>query len=334
MKSDFRCFYVARENDVVTRRVTQRPMSELPDGDVTIAVQWSSLNYKDALAATGNPGVAPKLPHVPGIDAAGVVEAGTARFPTGTKVLVTGYDLGGKHWGGWAERIRVPEAWVVPLPESLSMRDAMILGTAGFTAAQCVRELVRNEVPINEKPILVTGASGGVGSLAVKLLSQLGYRVTAMTGKADAHQWLRGLGASEIASRDVLDTASTKPLLAARFSGGVDTVGGPTLVSLLKSIDVNGCVAACGMVGGDELQMSVFPFILRGVRLAGITSALCPMDERLNIWARLAGIWKPTDLDSLATEVSLDALAPQIDEILAGRIRGRVVVKVAEGIAP
>lgn len=327
MVSNFRCLYVTRQNDVVSRQVTRRPNTELPGGDVTIAVQWSSLNYKDALAATGNPGVAPKLPHVPGIDAAGVVEVGTDRLPEGTNVIVTGYDLGGKHWGGWAERIRVPEDWVVPLPDGLSMRDAMIIGTGGFTAAQCVRELVRNEVPQNGKPLLVTGATGGVGSLAVKLLSQLGYRVTAMTGKQDAHEWLRDLGASEIASREVLDTTSSKPLLPMSFSGGVDTVGGPALVSLLRSVDVNGCVAACGMVGGSELEMSVFPFILRGVRLAGITSALCPIDERLKVWEHLAGSWKLRDLDALATEVSLEELSPQIDRILAGKIRGRVVVK-------
>ncbi len=329
MKPNFRCLYVTRDNDAVSRRVTERPCTELPSGDVTIAVQWSSLNYKDALAATGNPGVAPNLPHVPGIDAAGIVETGTDRFPAGTKVIVTGYDLGGKHWGGWAERIRVPEAWVVPLPDSLSLREAMIIGTAGFTAAQCVGELVRNEVPQNEKPLLVTGATGGVGSLAVKLLSQLGYRVTAMTGKPDAHPWLRSLGASDIISRDELNTAPTRPLLSARFQGGVDTVGGQILVSLLKSVDVNGCVSACGMVGGSELDMSVFPFILRGVRLAGITSALCPMDERLKIWERLAGPWKLSELNSLATEVDLDDLSSQIDDILAGKIRGRVVVNVA-----
>lgn len=328
MKPNFRCLYVTRENDTVSRCVTERPCRELPRGDVTIAVHWSSLNYKDALAATGNPAIAPHLPHVPGIDAAGVVQTGTDRFPAGTKVIVTGYDLGGKHWGGWAEQIRVPEAWVVPLPDSLTLREAMMIGTAGFTAAQCVRELLRNEVPSDEKPLLVTGATGGVGSLAVKLLSQLGYRVTAMTGKQDAHGWLRSLGASDIISRQGLDPTSTRALFSARFQGGVDTVGGQTLVSLLKSIDVNGCVAACGMVGGNELDMSVFPFILRGVRLAGITSARCPMEERLKIWERLAGRWKPSDLDSLATEVSLGELAPKIDEILAGKIRGRVLVSV------
>lgn len=327
MKSNFRCLYVTRENDEVSCRLVDRPLRELPAGEVTIAVQWSSLNYKDALAATGNPGVAPNLPHVPGIDAAGVVEVGTDRFPAGTNVIVTGHDLGGKHWGGWAERIRVPEDWVVSLPNGLTLREAMIIGTAGFTAAQCVRELLRNEVPPNDKPVLVTGATGGVGSLTVKLLSQLGYRVTAMTGKQEAHEWLRSLGASEVASRDVLDTVASRPLLPVRFSGGVDTVGGPALKSLLKSVDVNGCVAACGMVGGSELNMSVFPFILRGVRLAGITSALCPMDERLRIWERLAGPWKLRDLDCVATEVSLDDLPPQIDRILGGKIRGRVVVK-------
>ncbi len=326
---EFRCIYVTRTDAGVSRTVTHRPVTELPAGDVTIAVHWSSLNYKDALAATGNPGVAPNLPHLPGIDAAGVVIAGGEHFSPGQRVIVTGYDLGGKHWGGWAEQIRVPHSWVVPLPETLSLRDAMVLGTAGFTAAQCVRELVRNEVPRDGKSIVVTGATGGVGSLAVMLLSRLGYRVTAVTGKADAASWLRSLGADEVIGRDQLDPTSTRPLLATRFAGAIDTVGGGTLVSLLKSTDIHGCVAACGMVGGTELPMSVFPFILRGVRLAGITSALCPMDERLKIWERLAGPWKLEGLDAVTTEVDLEALLPKIDEILAGQIRGRVVVNVS-----
>ena len=327
MTGDFRCLYVKNTEAGVVREVTRRPVTELPAGDVTIAVQWSSLNYKDALAATGNKGVAPTLPHVPGIDAAGVIIEGTDRFPVGQNVIVTGYDLGGRHWGGWAERIRVPESWIVPLPSSLSLRDAMILGTAGFTAAQCVRELVRNEVS-NELPIVVTGATGGVGSLAVKLLSKLGYRVTAVTGKPAATDWLMKLGADAILDRSEMDLNSTRPMLSTAYSGAVDTVGGSALTWLLKSIDVNGCVAACGMVGGTELDMTVFPFILRGVRLAGITSALCPMDERLKIWERLAGPWKLNNLDDLATEVDLESLSPAIEEILAGKIRGRVLVKI------
>ncbi len=327
MPNDFRCMLVRETESGIMHEVTRRPVSELPAGDVTIAVQWSSLNYKDALAATGNKGVAPNLPHVPGIDAAGVVTEGTDEFPVGQNVIVTGYDLGGKHWGGLAETIRVPESWVVPLPDSLSLRDAMILGTAGFTAAQCVRELMRNEVS-NELPIVVTGATGGVGSLAVKLLRKLGYRVTAVTGKPDAKGWLMKLGADAILDRAKMDLNSTRPMLSTAFSGAVDTVGGATLSWLLKSTDVNGCVAACGMVGGTELDMTVFPFILRGVRLAGITSALCPMDERLKIWQRLSGPWKLENLDDLATEVDLESLSPAIEEILAGRVRGRVVVRI------
>jgi acrylyl-CoA reductase (NADPH) len=327
MSASFKCLYVTETEIGAVREVTRRPTSELPSGDVTIAVTWSSLNYKDALAATGNKGVAPRLPHVPGIDAAGVIIEGTDRFPVGQKIIVTGYDLGGKHWGGWSDTIRVPESWVVPLPNALSLRDAMILGTAGFTAAQCVRELLRNEVS-KQLPIVVTGATGGVGSLAVKLLGQLGYRVTAITGKPDTDAWLRKLGADEILSRRDIDLESTRPLLPTKFSGAIDTVGGKTLAWLLQSTDVNGCVAACGMVGGTDLNMTVFPFILRGVRLAGITSALCPMDERLKIWGRLAGPWKLNKLDDLATEVDLESLSPAIDEILAGKVRGRVLVKI------
>ncbi len=323
-----RCFYVHEADGRLSRNVTDRPDTELPMGDVTIGVEYSSLNYKDALAATGNKAIAPIFPHVPGIDAAGVVIEGTQAFAEGTKVIVTGYDLGGKRWGGWSERIRVPEEWLVKLPSTLSTREAMILGTAGFTAAQCVRELVRNEVPTDGKPVVVTGATGGVGCLAIQLLSRLGYQVIAVTGKPHETAWLKSLGASEVVSRNTLDGDASRPLLAARFAAAIDTVGGSMLETLLKCVDVNGCVAACGMVAGTELSMTVYPFILRGVRLAGITSALCPMPERQRIWQRLAVEWKLQSLEAIVTEVELDQLNPKIDDILVGNIRGRVLVRI------
>jgi putative YhdH/YhfP family quinone oxidoreductase len=328
--NSIRCFYVNRDSTGnVSAEVTSRPESEWPRGDVTIAVEYSSLNYKDALAASGHPGVAPTLPHVPGIDAVGTVIQGNGTFKDGDRVIVTGYEFGAKHWGGWSERIRVPHQWVVPLPATLSMRDAMILGTAGFTAAQCVRELIRNEVGATDKPIIVTGATGGVGSIAVCLLAKLGFQVTGMTGKSNSHEWLSELGATNVVNRSILDGDDSRPMWAARFAGAVDTVGGLTLVRLLKSVDVNGCIAACGMVGGTELSLSVYPFILRGVRLAGITSALCPMHERLTIWERLAGPWKLDRLDRLVQEVTLKELQSQIARIMQGGIQGRVIVKVA-----
>lgn len=331
MKDSIRCYLAQRDDDGnVTGNLTQVSPTDLPAGEVEITVEYSSLNYKDALAATGHPGVARKLPHVPGIDAAGTVLSSTDnRFNTGQAVIVTGYELGAGHWGGWAERIRVPADWVVPLPPSMSTRTAMIYGTAGFTAAQCVREIIRNEVSPDRGPIAVTGATGGVGCLAVAILAKLGYRVTASTGKSSASDWLRNLGATEVVGRGEVLNDPKRPLSSARFQGGVDTVGGETLASLLRSIDVNGCVAACGLVGGVDLPTTIYPFILRGVRLAGITSALCPMNQRLEIWEKLTSEWSIDTLDMLTTEISLEELPAYVKNILAGQVQGRTVISVA-----
>jgi len=322
----FRCLVVSETGE---RRFETRPLQDLPPGEVLVRVAYSSLNYKDAMAASGNRGVVKKFPHVPGIDAAGVVAySSSADWQVGDRVIVTGYELGSGRWGGFAEFIRVPADWVVRLPTGLSLRESMILGTAGFTAAQCVQALVRHRIAVDAGEIVVTGATGGVGSLAVSILARLGYQVAAVSGKAEAQQFLTGLGARQVIGRNEVRDASTKPLLPARWAGAVDTVGGETLATLLRSTSHRGCVTACGLVGGADLPLTVYPFILRGVTLAGIDSAMCPMPDRLEIWSHLASDWKPTTLDRIATEIELGELNSWIERILAGKVSGRVLVRV------
>lgn len=324
-----RVFLVEKDpaTQAVTSRITTRPQSELPPGDVTVRVHWSAVNYKDALAATGHQGVARQFPHVPGIDAAGVVEASTnPAFPVGMKVIATGHELGVERWGGWAERIRVPGEWLVPLPEGLSLEESMILGTAAFTAAQGVLALQRSSIEPGRGPVVVTGATGGVGSMAVSILARLGYEVVAVSGKSDRHAWLKQRGAARIISREEFLQAADRPLLKSQWAGGIDTVGGTMLTTLVRGLVHRGCVAACGVVGGAELPLTVYPFILRGVTLAGIDSAWCPDDQRAAIWNMLATDWKPRDLEQLRTHVPLDGLATAVQLILAGQVTGRMVV--------
>jgi acrylyl-CoA reductase (NADPH) len=325
-----RCLLVTkRDNGEIERQVTSVPKTELPPGDVLVQVQYSSLNYKDALAATGHAGVASRFPHVPGIDAAGtVVESGSTRFRAGDEVIVTSFELGAGRWGGYAEFIRVPADWVVPMPERLSPRESMILGTAGFTAALSMEAILRQGIDPDAGDLIVTGASGGVGTMAVVLAAQAGFRVVAVSGKPDAAELLRRLGAAEIVGREAVTDQSTKPLLKPRWAAAIDTVGGAMLSTILRTTHERGCVTACGLVGGTELPLTVYPFILRGVTLAGINSATYPAHRRRDIWNKLAGPWKPKLLNELATEVSLEVLEQKIQDILAGRIIGRVVVKI------
>ncbi len=323
------CFLVRKSGkDQIDTGVEQRPFGELPQGDVVVRVAYSSLNFKDAMAAMGHPGVVKRFPHVPGIDAAGVVaSSGDSRFREGDEVIVTGHGLGSDTWGGWSEFIRVPADWVVARPEGLSLRDAMILGTAGFTAAQSVWQLRRHDITPDRGPIVVTGATGGVGVLAVKLLSNLGYEVHSVTGKADAHDWLKSQGAAQILGRADVNDRGNRPLLAAKWAGAVDTVGGPVLGTVLRSIQYRGCVTCCGLTAGSDLPVTVYPFILRGITLQGIDSAACPDDLRHEIWRLLANEWKLDDLDSVTTEVTWSQLPQQIDQIFHGKVRGRTLVK-------
>jgi putative YhdH/YhfP family quinone oxidoreductase len=251
-------------------------------------------------------------------------------FVPGDPVLVTGFDMGANRWGGWAEYVRVPQDWVVPLPRGLTLQESMILGTAGLTAAMCVDALEKHGVRPDGGEVVVTGASGGVGSMAVAILAKLGYRVAAITGKPTAHDFLRELGAGEILPREAVDDRGDKPLLSGRWAGAVDTVGGNILATLLRAARHGGCVTACGLTAGSELPLTVYPFILRAVTLAGVDAAFCPPALRHGCWQRLGGPWKPDRLDRVAQYVDLDSLPPKIEEILAGRITGRVVVRMGE----
>lgn len=326
----FQCLLVTKDEAGKTQTsVTRRSVVDLPAGEVLIRVAYSSLNYKDALSATGHPGVTRKFPHVPGIDAAGTVVA--SRSPMvdeGDEVFVTGFDLGQNTWGGFSELVQVPSAWAMPLPDGLSLRDVMIYGTAGLTAGQCVEALERHGLRPDHGEILVTGASGGVGSLAVAILAQAGYQVVAATGKPQHREHLAQLGARRFVSREEVNDTTRKPLLAPLWSGAVDTVGGNTLATLVRSVEHNGCVAACGLVGGSDLPLTVYPFILRGATLAGIDSAECPLETRTRIWSKLAGPWKPKHLENIVSgELSLNKLPAAIDQILHGRTTGRLLVR-------
>lgn len=331
----FKALVVDKDSDKqFTRSVRERCLDDLPPGDLLVRVQYSSLNYKDALSATGHPGVTRQFPHTPGIDAAGeVVACGNGAFAPGEKVIVTGYDLGMETDGGWGEYIRIPSDWAVPLPAELSLREAMIIGTAGFTAALSVLKLEQAGVRPADGEILVTGATGGVGSIAVSILSRAGYRVAAATGKLSDEAFLRGLGAAEVITREQVTSGAERPMLKERWAGVVDVVGGETLTAAIKATRYGGAVTCCGLVGSTELTMNIFPFILRGVSLIGIDSVNCPASPRQLIWEKLAGEWKLEHLTELVTEVSLEGLEEQLQAILRGAVRGRVIVKLPCGTA-
>jgi acrylyl-CoA reductase (NADPH) len=326
MDGSFYAWQVVREGEAFQGRIVTLPISALPPGDVLIKVGYSSLNYKDALSATGNPGVTRKYPHIPGIDAAGTVaESAAAPFKPGDPVIVTGYDLGMDTDGGYAEYCRVPAGWVVPLPAGLSLRETMILGTAGFTAALGIRHMLHNGLTPDKGPVLVTGAAGGVGSVAVSILAKLGFQVTAASDLAQA-DYLREIGAAEVISWETLNTESPKAMLKEQWAGAYDTVGGKTLENVIKSIRYLGVIANCGMVGGGTISTSVFPFILRGIKLLGTDSVQCPMDLRLEVWKKLAGEWKPDRLERLVRTITLDGLGDGIQLLLQGKGTGRTLV--------
>ena len=326
----FRCYLVKKSGkDQIESVVEKRPLHELPAGDVLIEVAYSSVNYKDALAAKGHPGVARKFPHVPGIDAVGtVVESTSADCKIGDQVLVTSYELGVERWGGWSQYVRVPAQWVLPLPQGLSSADSMALGTAGLTAGLCIHALEHHDVGPDAGKVLVTGATGGVGSLAVMLLAKIGYTVVAVSGKPDRAEWLRKLGAFEVVGRDEVLDDSKRPLLRARWAGVIDTVGGTMLASLLRSVKNEGCIAACGNVGGADVSTSVYPFILRGVTLRGIDSAWCPLGRRREVWDLLAGAWRLESLDSVSQTIGLSELSDKVEQLHAGSNVGRTIVDV------
>ena len=322
------CYLVRKTGkNQIDAGIERRPLHELPAGDLLVRVVYSSLNYKDAMAATGHPGIVKSFPHVPGIDAAGTVIASESEdFRAGDPVIVTGYELGAERWGGWAEYVRVPSEWAVPLPSGLSLKEAMIYGTAGFTAAQSVRALLQNDITPQAGEVLVSGASGGVGSIAVAVLAKLGYEVAAVTGKPEKADWLKQQGAARIVERQSVIDKSSRPLLPARWAAAVDTVGGTLLTTTVRSTKHRGCVTCCGLVGGSELPLTVYPFILRGVRLIGIDSARCPRESRREIWRLLAGDWKPDQLNGLAEEIDIRQVGKSVEQMLSGRHSGRAVI--------
>jgi len=328
--SEFNALWVRKtESGAVVREIIQRDTDDLPPGDLLIRVKYSSLNFKDALSASGHAGVTKNYPHTPGIDAAGVVEQSqTADFAEGDEVIVTGYDLGMDTAGGFGQYIRVPESWVVKCPEGFSLRESMCLGTAGLTAAMCLDKLQHVGLAPGSGQLLVTGATGGVGSIALALLAGLGYQVAAMTGKSGQEDFLKELGAEQVLPRSLLQEGTHKPLLKEQWAGAVDCVGGDILFNLVKSMRHDGSVACCGMTAGVNFNGNVLPFILRGVNLLGVDSVEQPKAYKSLMWQRLSDDWHVPHVEALIREIDLAALPDEIDKILSGQQIGRVLVRL------
>ena len=309
--------------------LVERDVDQLPAGDLLIEVHYSGLNYKDALSAAGNPGVTRSYPHTPGIDAAGVVvNSASEHFSEGDNVIVTGYDLGMNTSGGLAQFIRVPASWALALPQGLTLRESMCLGTAGLTAGLCVQKLLHMGAVAGAGPVLVTGASGGVGTIAVALLSHLGFDVAASTGKPERAQLLRDLGASSIVDRQTLSEPQRKPLLKPQWYNAVDCVGGQTLVNVLKTLVPSGSVACCGLVESADLPASVLPFILRDINLLGVDSVEIAIERKQQIWQNFATVWKLSAIDSITREITLEQAIEWLPRFLTGGVTGRLLVKV------
>ena len=326
----YRALVVSKEQDQVTAAVQDLDDASLPAGEVTIRVEWSSVNYKDGLALDPGGRIIRNFPMVPGVDLAGTVASSSdSRFATGQQVVVTGYDVGVSHPGGYAEMARIPADWVMPLPAGLTTKEAMAIGTAGLTAALSIEALERNGLRKENGPVIVTGATGGVGSTAVSMLAQLGYTVAGSTGKASEHDFLRGLGASEILSREDVSAETSRPMESERWAAAVDPVGGATTAYLIRTTKYGGSIALSGLTGGGTVNTTVYPFILRGVNLLGIDSVFCPFETRQRVWARLGADLKPHGLmESIAVETDLNGVAEVAKQILAGKVRGRTLVRV------
>ena len=325
-QKEFKAFIVEEQNGNFTRKITTKLINDLPAGDLLIKVQYSSLNYKDALSASGNKGVTKNYPHTPGIDAVGtVISSKTDKFKINDKVIVTSYDLGMNTDGGFGQYIRVPSDWAVKLPKNLTMKESMIIGTAGLTSGISILKLSEVVKPEDGK-IIVSGATGGVGSMSISILNKLGYSVSAITGKETERNYLLNLGAQEIILRNNFEAIENRPLLKASFAGGIDTVGGTILENIIKSIQPMGIVACCGNVASPKLDLTVFPFILRGITLTGIATQDYPMFLREKVWNKLANDWKPKQLSETCTEISLEELNDKIDLILKGKLKGRSVL--------
>ena len=327
-KTTFKAFRVEEENEKFISTIKEIPFQELEQGELLIKVHYSSLNYKDALSASGNKGVTRNFPHTPGIDAVGTIVSTTSdKFSVEEKVIVTSYDLGMNTNGGFAEYVKVPASWVVKLPKNLSMKEAMIIGTAGLTAGMSVLRLVETVQP-EDGTIVVSGATGGVGSVSVMILNKLGYKVAAITGKEAEKQYLLDLGATEVILRKDFEELQKRPLLKPIYAGAIDTVGGVILENMIKSVNPLGVVTACGNAASIKLELTVFPFILRGVSLIGIDSQNYPMKYREQVWNKLAEGWKLDNLEANASTISLDELSEKLSFMLKGKLKGRTVLKL------
>ena len=330
MENSFKAVVVDNRENRFTVDVKDWTLDQLSPGEVVIKVHYSGVNYKDGLASTPDGKIVRVYPHIPGIDLAGKVVSSTdERFKEGDSVLATSYEIGVSHSGGYSEYARVPADWIVPLPDGLTLKEAMIFGTAGFTAALSVQRLQENDLKKEDGPVLVTGATGGVGSFGVAMLSKLGYQVTASTGKESAKDYLTKIGATQVVDRDEVYSGKIKALDKQLWAGAIDPVGGETLASILSKVKYGGSVAVSGLTGGGSVPTSVFPFILRGVNLLGIDSVYCPMEQRRKIWSRLATDLKPEDMTPfIYKEVSLEQLPQELPAILKGEMIGRILVRV------
>lgn len=330
MSNTYKALWITEEADgTFKREVRELPMSQLPQNEVLIKVAYSALNFKDALSATGNKGITKQFPHTPGIDASGIVVSDSSgKYSAGTEVLVTSYDLGMNTYGGFAEYICVPAAWVVPISGPLNLREAMVLGTAGFTAGLALHKMEICGQKPSMGPVLVTGSTGGVGSVAVALLHKAGYEVIASTGKMQEEAYLKKLGATTVINRSEVYDPSPKPFAKTRWAGAIDTVGGVTLATVLKACGHNGNVATCGLVEKPDFTTTVYPFIIKGNNLLGVESAECEMETRLQVWNNLSGKWKIELPKEAITECNLQELNEiYIPKILSGSTKGRVIVK-------
>jgi acrylyl-CoA reductase (NADPH) len=324
----FKAIRIDKADKGTAAALTQFDEAELMEGDVTVRVEWSTLNYKDGLAVTGKAPVVRRFPMIAGVDFAGTVEQSShPQWKPGDKVICNGWGLGETHLGAYAEKARVKGDWLVRLPEGMSTRDAMAIGTAGYTAMLAVLALEQHGVMPNSGPVVVTGAAGGVGSVALAVLSKLGYHAIASTGRMSETPYLKGLGATEVIDRNEL-SGPAKPLARERWAGGIDSVGSTTLANVLSMTKYAGAVAACGLAAGMDLPGSVAPFILRGVCLLGIDSVMCPIEERKIAWQRLTSDLDRTKLTEITHEIGLDQVIDAGAKILAGQVRGRIVVKI------
>ncbi len=322
---EYRALVTSEENKTFFNSITKKDTVDLPDNDTLIKVKYSSLNYKDALSASGNKGVTRNYPHIPGIDAAGVIEETSGnKYKSGDEVIVTGYDMGMNTYGGFGEYIKVPQEWIVKKPDNLTLSESMAFGTAGLTAGLCLRKLLTHGLKPEDGNVFVSGVTGGVGIISLMLFKKLGFSVSAITGKLDQEEFLISLGANEVIDRNTLDLDLISPLQKPLYSGGIDAVGGKILANLICSTSQRAAIACCGMVGGLSLDTSIFPFILRGLSLFGVDSAESLIDVKEEIWNNFSSVWKLENIDENIKDISLDELPGEIDKILKGEQIGRV----------